>query len=241
MPTLEQIKDKMKKLQEQAEKLIAKRAQSVLSDIRKLMEEHGLTTADIAAHSTEKKQHGRSAGSKPNTTATRKVVSSSVVTGVKPPKYRHSKSGATWTGHGRAPAWIADAKDRSKFLIDGTDGGAVRTAKTGTRKTVAVGSAVAHKGQRKGPQPAKYLDPKTGAKWSGRGPAPAWLAAAKDRSKFLIVNAATVATETGATSKARKSKSAAKSGAVAEKTVEREATSTKGAAEKIVTAKAPAN
>ena len=54
MPTLEQIKDKMKKLQEQAEKLIAKRAQSVLTDIRKLMEEHGLTTADIAAHSTGK-------------------------------------------------------------------------------------------------------------------------------------------------------------------------------------------
>ena len=82
MPTLEQIKDKMKKLQEQAEKLIAKRAQSVLTDIRKLMEEHGLTTADVAAHSTVKKQRGRPAGSKPNTTATRKVASSSVVTGV---------------------------------------------------------------------------------------------------------------------------------------------------------------
>jgi hypothetical protein len=63
----------MKKLQEQAEKLIAKRAQSVLTDIRKLMEEHGLTTADIAAHSTGKKQRGRPAGSKPTATATRKV------------------------------------------------------------------------------------------------------------------------------------------------------------------------
>ena len=160
MPTLEQIKDKMKKLQEQAEKLIAKRAQSVLTDIRKLMEEHGLTTADIAAHSTGKKQRGRPVGSKPNTTATRKVASSSVVTGVTPPKYRNPKTGTTWTGHGRAPAWIADVKDRSKFLIDDTDGGAVRTAKTATKKTVAVGSAVALKGQRKGPQPAKYLDPK---------------------------------------------------------------------------------
>jgi DNA-binding protein H-NS len=168
------------------------------------------------------------------------VASSSVVTGVKPPKYRHPKTGATWTGHGRAPAWIADAKDRSKFLIDGTDGGAVRTAKTATKKTVAVGGAVAHKGQRKGPQPAKYLDPKTGAKWSGRGPAPAWLAAAKDRSKFLIASAATVATETGATSKAGKSKSSAKSGAVAKKTAEKKAKSTTGAGEKIVTAKAPA-
>jgi DNA-binding protein H-NS len=240
MPTLEQIKDKMKKLQGQAEKLIAKRAQSVLTDIRKLMEEHGLTTADIAAHSTGKKQRGRPVGSKPNTTATRKVASSSVVTAVTPPKYGNPKTGATWTGHGRAPAWIADAKDRSKFLIDGTNGAAVRTAKTATKKTVAVGSAVTHKGQRKGPQPAKYVDPKTGAKWSGRGPAPAWLAAAKDRSKFLIVNAATVATETGAASKAGKSKSSSKSSAVAEKTVQKKATSMKGAAEKTVIAKAPA-
>ncbi|WP_425273663.1 H-NS family nucleoid-associated regulatory protein [Paraburkholderia hospita] len=45
----------------------------------------------------------------------------------------------------------------------------------------------------KGPQAPKYRDPKSGATWSGRGPAPAWLAGAKDRSKFLIV-----ATEEGA-------------------------------------------
>lgn len=116
----------------------------------------------------------------------------------------------------------------------------MRTAKTATQKTVAVGSAVAHKGQRKGPQPAKYLDPKTGAKWSGRGPAPAWLAEATDRPKFLIANAATVETETGATRKDGKSKSSAKSSAVAKKTIEKKATSTKAAAKKIVTAKAPA-
>ena len=41
----------------------------------------------------------------------------------------------------------------------------------------------------KGPQAPKYRDPKSGATWSGRGPAPAWLAGAKDRSKFLIVAA----------------------------------------------------
>ncbi|WP_031364490.1 H-NS histone family protein, partial [Caballeronia sordidicola] len=236
MPTLEQIKDKMKKLQEQAEKLIAKRAQSVLTDIRKLMEEHGLTTADIAAHSTGKKRRGRPAGSKPNTAATRKVASSSVVTGVKSPKYRHPKMGATWTGHGRAPAWIANAKDRSKFLIGGTGGGTVRTAKTATKKTVAVGGTVDHKGQRKGLQPAKYLDPISGAKWSGRGPAPAWLAAAEDRSKFLIA----VATETSSAGKAGKSRSSAASGAVAKKTAEKKTTSTKGAPKKTATAKAPA-
>src|SRR5258708_24851337 len=62
MPTLEQIQAKLEKLQVQAEALIAKRAQSVLNDIRKLMDEHGLTTADIDAHSSTKKPRGRPAG-----------------------------------------------------------------------------------------------------------------------------------------------------------------------------------
>ena len=35
-----------------------------------------------------------------------------------------------------------------------------------------------------GPVPAKYRDPKTGATWSGRGRAPAWIG--KNRDKFLI-------------------------------------------------------
>ena len=32
-------------------------------------------------------------------------------------KYRDEKSGATWTGRGRAPAWIA-GKNREDFLIE---------------------------------------------------------------------------------------------------------------------------
>jgi hypothetical protein len=32
-------------------------------------------------------------------------------------KYRHPKSGAEWSGFGRAPAWLASVKDRTKFLI----------------------------------------------------------------------------------------------------------------------------
>jgi DNA-binding protein H-NS len=36
-----------------------------------------------------------------------------------PPKYRDPKSGATWSGHARPPAWIKDVKDRSRYLIAG--------------------------------------------------------------------------------------------------------------------------
>jgi DNA-binding protein H-NS len=53
-------------------------------------------------------------------------------------------------------------------------------------KSTTVAKDTVAKGQRKGPQPVKYRNAKTGQTWSGRGPAPAWLASVKDRSKFLI-------------------------------------------------------
>ncbi|RQR32052.1 MULTISPECIES: H-NS family nucleoid-associated regulatory protein [unclassified Burkholderia] len=45
-----------------------------------------------------------------------------------------------------------------------------------------VGTAAAAKPKR--PLPPKYLNPKTGETWSGRGRAPAWLG--KNRARFLI-------------------------------------------------------
>jgi DNA-binding protein H-NS len=170
MATLENVQAKIARLQAQAEALAAKQSSGVIAKIRDLMEKHGLTVADIEAHTGGKKR-----GSKPGATTVAKPAASA--------KYRDPKSGATWTGHGRAPAWIASAKDRTKFLIDGRAPQLASAAK----KPAKAGNYV------KGPQAPKYRDPKSGATWSGRGPAPAWLAGAKDRSKFLIV-----ATEEGA-------------------------------------------
>jgi DNA-binding protein H-NS len=145
MPTLEQIQTKMKKLQAQAESLIAKRAQSVLNDIRKLMEEHGLTTSDIDAHSSAKRKPGRRAGAVSGSATMRKKVSKSGKSATKgklPPKYLNSKTGQTWSGHARPPQWIKVAKDRSVFLIDGA-GTVERSAskpagkRAVTRKTAA--------------------------------------------------------------------------------------------------------
>jgi DNA-binding protein H-NS len=44
---------------------------------------------------------------------------------------------------------------------------------------------VAKVDSRRGPQPAKYRDPASGATWSGRGREPSWLAG-KDRTAFAI-------------------------------------------------------
>ncbi|NPT58249.1 H-NS histone family protein [Paraburkholderia sp. 5N] len=134
--------------------------------------------------------------------------------------------------------WIANVKDRSKFLIaTGADAapaasvGAVSKSKSATRKASAVAGAPAHKGQRKGPQLAKYRDPKSGATWSGRGRAPAWLAGAKDRTQFLIDGASAVA-DSGAASKPQ---------AVAKKLTATKAVPTKKAAVKKTAAKKAVN
>ena len=166
MATIEKVQAQIIKLQARADALIKSQSSAVIGKIRELMEKHGLTVADIDAHIGGKKRgrkHGvKSAGKTPAAA-----------------QYRDPKTGATWTGHGRAPAWIASAKDRTKFLVDGN---AVQPA-VATNATSKTSNYV------RGPQSAKYRDPKSGATWSGRGRAPAWLAGAKDRSKFLIAGA----------------------------------------------------
>jgi hypothetical protein len=102
-------------------------------------------------------------------------------------QYRDPASGATWSGRGRAPQWIANAKDRARFRIEGGPG----VAEAGKGKPVG--------NYPRGPQPAKYRDPKSGATWSGRGRAPAWLSDVKDRTAFLLAGAADGVSSAGAT------------------------------------------
>lgn len=194
MATLEQIQAKLKKLQAQAEAIVAKQSSAVLEKIRGLTEKHGLTTADIDAHVGNKKR-GPKAGDKAAAKTAKSVA-----------KYRDPKSGATWSGHGRAPGWVANVKDRSKFLFDSS---ATSTARAAATKTKIVGNYV------RGPQPAKYRDPKSAATWSGRGRAPAWLASAKNRTRFLIEGVGAAASSAKTASNASIPKSAGKSGAVA--------------------------
>ena len=196
MATLEKIQARLKKLQAQADAIIAKQSSTVLETIRGLMEKHGLTTADIDAHVGSKKR-----GPKADANVGVKTAKSEA-------KYRDPKSGATWSGHGRAPGWIANVKDRSRFLVDRIGTSAAAAPAT---KGLTTGNYV------RGPQPAKYRDPKSGATWSGRGRAPEWLASATDRTRFLIEGAGAVASNVATASKTSKPKSADKSSAVAKK------------------------
>ncbi|WP_321927903.1 H-NS family nucleoid-associated regulatory protein [Paraburkholderia guartelaensis] len=164
MATLENIQARIAKLQAQAEALVTTKSSAVLEKIRGLMEKHAVTVADIEAFVG--KRRGRKSG---NNAALLQPAAAA--------KYRDPKSGALWSGRGRAPAWIANARNRARFLIE--DEASAPAAK----KVVKAGNYI------RGPLPALYRNPKSDETWSGRGRAPAWLAGAKDRSKFLITNA----------------------------------------------------
>ena len=62
MATLGEIQARLKKLQAQAEAIVAKQSSSVLETIRDLMAKHGLTTADMDAHVGSKKRGPKSQG-----------------------------------------------------------------------------------------------------------------------------------------------------------------------------------
>lgn len=201
MATLDSIQAKIAKLQAQAEAIVVSKSTVVLNKIRDLMDKHGISVADVDAHVG--KRGGRKAAGAASTAAAA--------------KYRDRKSGATWTGHGRAPQWIANAKDRSKFLVEGADQAAAPQKAEAKRAG----------NYKRGPQPALYRDPKSGATWSGRGRAPAWIANAKDRTRFLIADADSKTVE----APAAKKPATAKKGAAAKKAAPaKQATAAKKAA-----------
>ncbi|MFP3554081.1 H-NS histone family protein [Paraburkholderia sp. SIMBA_049] len=136
MATLEIIQARIKKLQTQAETLLAKRAQGALDQIRELMIKHGLTTEDIERRAKARRERERKVRLG---VSSGKAGIASAVKSKLPPKYRDPKTGATWSGHARPPAWIKDVKDRSKFLIDAAAVAAepAVTAKAATKKTAA--------------------------------------------------------------------------------------------------------
>ena len=83
----------IEKLTKQAETARAKEVEGVVTQIHAVMAEYGITGADLGIKAARGK---------------RKTASPVAA------KYQDPETGATWTGRGRAPAWIV-GKDRSKY------------------------------------------------------------------------------------------------------------------------------
>ncbi|MDF3838457.1 H-NS histone family protein [Cupriavidus basilensis] len=103
MATYKQLLAEKEKIEAQLVEVRAAEVADVIEKIRVLMAEYELTAEDIAP----KRRRGRPAGTSATTAATPKTEL--------PPKYQDPKTGATWSGRGRAPGWLG--KNRDKFLI----------------------------------------------------------------------------------------------------------------------------
>ncbi|MBV7485696.1 H-NS family nucleoid-associated regulatory protein [Bordetella sp. BOR01] len=106
------IEKEINKLQKKAEVLQTKRRKPVISSIVASMREYNITPEEIiAAYGGTPKAPRASAGRKSAPVAKRQVA----------PKYRHPKTGETWSGRGKAPRWLtaeeAEGNSRDTFLI----------------------------------------------------------------------------------------------------------------------------
>jgi 23S rRNA maturation mini-RNase III len=97
MPTIEQLRSKITKLQIQADALIAKKMQAAVDQIRKIMLEHGLTTEDIEAKAKARRNASAAKSSAPKTPLKTRRKAAGSLPGKGAPKYLHPKTGATWT------------------------------------------------------------------------------------------------------------------------------------------------
>jgi DNA-binding protein H-NS len=107
MTTYADVKKHIAQLEKKAADLRKVEVAKAVANIREQMTKYDLTVEDIAPAKSSAK----------GKTATR---SQKVKVG-KPAKYMDPKTGKTWTGHGKAPAWIAVATKRGRrddFLIE---------------------------------------------------------------------------------------------------------------------------
>lgn len=93
MTDYQSLLDRKAELEAQIAAAQAERKAEGIAAARALIQEHGLTAADVFPQSKKPK------GS------------------VGVAKYRDPATGSTWTGRGKPPLWIKDAADRAPFLI----------------------------------------------------------------------------------------------------------------------------
>jgi DNA-binding protein H-NS len=101
MATYKQLLAEKEALEAKLNEVRATEVAGVIDKIRELMTEYGLSAEDILP----RRKRGRPAGS-----------SAPKPAAALPPKYMDPKTGKTWSGRGRAPAWLGKRPER--FLIE---------------------------------------------------------------------------------------------------------------------------
>ncbi|KWF33416.1 H-NS histone family protein [Burkholderia pseudomultivorans] len=95
MATYRQLSVQLERLQQKIDKEREKAIADAIAEIRAKIEEFDITPEELGFRPLG------AAAAKPKRPL--------------PPKYRNPKTGETWSGRGRAPAWLG--KNRTRFLI----------------------------------------------------------------------------------------------------------------------------
>ena len=103
MSKLVALKKQIAALEAQAERIAKAEMSSAIARIKDIMSEFNLTIEHLSQTVNSKR-------------AAKKAKPKRAGGGVA--KYVDPKTGKTWSGFGRAPAWIAGAKNRDAFLVD---------------------------------------------------------------------------------------------------------------------------
>ncbi|MEX3853445.1 DNA-binding protein H-NS [Paraburkholderia youngii] len=99
MASYKQLTAQLEKLHKEVAAARDKEVAQAIADIKQKIAEYDLTAEELGF---------TSAASKPR----RKSSATAVA------KYRNPKTGETWSGRGRSPAWLV-GKNRERFLIEG--------------------------------------------------------------------------------------------------------------------------
>jgi len=99
MASYKQLTAQLEKLHKEVAAAREKEVAQAIAEIKQKVSEYDLTAEELGF---------TSASPKPR----RKSSSASVA------KYRNPKTGETWSGRGRSPAWLV-GKNRERFLIEG--------------------------------------------------------------------------------------------------------------------------
>ncbi len=185
--TVTEIKKQIAVLEAKAARLVEEETKASVGKVRALMNQLGVTLEHLSSSVSKKASAVKRAivGKKP---ATAKRTSKGAA------KYQDPKTGKTWSGFGRAPGWIAGAKNRDAFLVDKSGvqapdavvkaptakkksivkaAAAKKVAKPAAKKAAAVAKKVARKAaapaaaKKKKPS-AKKAAPKVAAKKSAK-------------------------------------------------------------------------
>lgn len=103
-PTYAELMAQRAELDKQIEQARAAALTGAIDNVRKIIAEFDLTEADI---------FGRKRAGASDSAVKRSVA----------PKYRNPATGATWSGRGKPPTWIA-GKDRAEFEISPSEAAA---------------------------------------------------------------------------------------------------------------------